>query len=77
MFFIKMFKVILISLLAFFLLLSCSKDEKIVYEPTQEDIASSTYKEAVEIADSHYELTGEIVAVERSEHHGNYVYNSP
>ena len=48
MFFIKMFKVILISLLAFFLLLSCSKDEKIVYEPTQEDIASSTYKEAVE-----------------------------
>ena len=48
MFFIKMFKVAIISVLTLFLLFSCSKEEKIVSEPTEEDIASSTYQEAVE-----------------------------
>ena len=38
---------------------------------------TKTYTEAVQIADEYYNLTGEIVAVEKSEHHGNYVYNSP
>jgi len=28
-----------------------------------------SYNEAVEIADAHYNKTGEIVAVERSQHH--------
>ena len=28
-----------------------------------------SYNEAVQIADAHYQSTGEIVAVERSEHH--------
>ena len=38
---------------------------------------TKTYTEACQIAESHYQLTGEIVAVEESQHHGNYVYNSP
>ena len=33
---------------------------------TQPNKFTKTYKEAVEIADSHYELTGEIVAVEET-----------
>ena len=38
---------------------------------------TKTYTEACQIAEDYYQSTGEIVAVERSEHHGNYVYNSP
>ena len=37
---------------------------------------TKTYNEAVQIADTHYNNTGEIVAVERSEHHGDYRTNS-
>ena len=36
---------------------------------TQPHKFTKTYNEAVEIADAHYELTGEIVAVELSQHH--------
>ena len=38
---------------------------------------TKTYTEACEIAEEWYNNTGEIVAVEESQHHGNYVYNSP
>ena len=42
---------------------------------------TKTYTEAYQIAEEYYQLTGEIVAVERSEHHGdyrtNYYLNSP
>ena len=38
---------------------------------TQPNKFTKTYNEAVEIADAHYELTGEIVAVELSQHHPN------
>ena len=31
---------------------------------------TKSYKEAVTIADAHYQSTGEIVAVEQSTHHG-------
>ena len=44
---------------------------------TQPNKFTKTYTEAVQIAEDHYQLTGEVVAVEKSEHHGNYVYNSP
>ena len=37
---------------------------------------TKSYNEAVQIADTHYNNTGEIVAVERSEHHGDYRTNS-
>ena len=36
---------------------------------TQPNKFTKTYNEACEIADAHYQLTGEVVAVERSEHH--------
>ena len=32
---------------------------------------TKSYTEACQIAEDHYQLTGEIVAVEQSEHHGN------
>ena len=35
---------------------------------TQPNKFTKTYNEAVEIADAHYELTGEIVAVEETTH---------
>ena len=38
---------------------------------------TKTYTEAYQIAEDHYQLTGEIVAVEESQSIGNYVYNSP
>ena len=38
---------------------------------------TKTYTEAYQIAEDHYQLTGEIVAVEQSQSIGNYVYNSP
>ena len=38
---------------------------------------TKTYTEAVQIAEDHYQSTGEIVAVEESQSIGNYVYNSP
>ena len=38
---------------------------------------TKTYTEAYQIAEEYYRLTGAIVAVEESQHHGNYVYYSP
>ena len=32
---------------------------------------TKTYTEAYQIAEDYYQLTGEIAAVERSQHHGN------
>ena len=34
---------------------------------TKPNKLTKTYQEAIEIADAHYHLTGEVVAVERSE----------
>ena len=34
---------------------------------TKPNKLTETYQEAIEIADAHYHLTGEVVAVERSE----------
>ncbi len=42
---------------------------------TQPNKFTKTYTEAVQIAEDHYQLTGEIVAVERSEHHEDYRTN--
>ena len=44
---------------------------------TQPNKFTKTYTEACQIAEDHYNLTGEIVAVEESQSIGNYVYNSP
>ena len=38
---------------------------------TQPNKFTKSYNEAVEIADAHYNETGEIVAVELSQHHPN------
>ena len=45
-----MFKNLLILLLSIFLLFSCSKksSEKVISEPTEQEIAESVYDEAVE-----------------------------
>ena len=50
MFFLKMFKKILFSLLLCFFLVSCSKDKakKIIIDPSDEEIATATYEEATE-----------------------------
>ena len=42
---------------------------------TQPNKFTKSYTEAVQIAEDHYQLTGEIVAVERSEHHEDYRTN--
>tara|TARA_A100001515_G_scaffold65947_1_gene52188 strand:+ start:103 stop:243 length:141 start_codon:yes stop_codon:yes gene_type:complete len=34
---------------------------------TKPNKLTKTYQEAIEIADAHYDLTGEVVAIERSE----------
>ncbi len=42
---------------------------------TQPNKFTKTYTEAVQIAEEYYNNTGEVVAVERSEHHGDYRTN--
>ena len=42
---------------------------------TQPNKFTKTYTEAVQIAEEWFNNTGEIVAVERSEHHGDYRTN--
>ena len=48
MFFIQMFKKNLILLLLTFLVFSCVKEEQVSLEPTDEEMAISTYAEAIE-----------------------------
>ena len=42
---------------------------------TQPNKFTKTYTEAVQIAEEWFNNTGEVVAVERSEHHGDYRTN--